>query len=85
MALEERILRAQFQAEHGQYIPEDVCLYIENPPNRWTVSTWNDEPLETLPEIEKDLIEEVRWTIGAVCIYASDGLIHEGAVPGERR
>ncbi|KAJ8456957.1 hypothetical protein ONZ51_g11814 [Trametes cubensis] len=66
MVEEERILRAQFQAEHGQYIPEDVCLYIENPPNRWTVSTWNDEPLETLPEIENDLIEEAQQRVSGV-------------------
>ncbi|KAH9902806.1 autophagy protein Apg17-domain-containing protein [Cubamyces lactineus] len=66
MVEEERILRAQFQAEHGQYIPEDVCLYIETPPNRWTVSTWNDEPLETLPEIENDLIEEAQQRVSGV-------------------
>ncbi|KAI0714454.1 autophagy protein Apg17-domain-containing protein [Cerioporus squamosus] len=60
MTEEERLLRAEFQAEHGQYIPEDFCLYVENPPNRWTVSTWNNEPLETLPVIENDLIEEAK-------------------------
>ncbi len=53
------MLRAEFQAEHGQYIPEDFCLYVENPPNRWTIKTWNNEPLETLPVIENDLLEEV--------------------------
>ncbi|CDO77390.1 hypothetical protein BN946_scf184835.g12 [Trametes cinnabarina] len=63
---EERALRAAFQAQHGQYIPEDVCLYIENPPNRWTVTTWNDEPLETLPEIENDLIEEAKQRVSGV-------------------
>ncbi|KAI0768076.1 autophagy protein Apg17-domain-containing protein [Trametes elegans] len=60
MVEEERMLRAEFQTEHGQYIPEDVCLYIENPPNRWTVSTWNDEPLETLPEVEAEFVEEAK-------------------------
>ena len=52
-------MRQEFQAEHGQYIPEDFCLYVENLPNGWTVSTRNNEPLETLPVIEADLIEEV--------------------------
>ncbi|KAI1797380.1 autophagy protein Apg17-domain-containing protein [Ganoderma leucocontextum] len=60
MTEEERILRQEFQAEHGQYIPEDFCLYVENLPNRWTVSTWNNEPLETLPTIDVDLIEEAK-------------------------
>ncbi|KAI9061011.1 hypothetical protein FKP32DRAFT_1654906 [Trametes sanguinea] len=66
MVEEERGLRAAFQAQHGQYIPEDVCLYIENPPNRWTVSTWDDEPLETLPEIETDLIEEAKQRVSGI-------------------
>ncbi|KAI9000558.1 autophagy protein Apg17-domain-containing protein [Trametes punicea] len=66
MVEEERILRAEFQAEHGQYIPEDVCLYIENPPNRWMVSTWNDEPLETLPNIESDLIDEAKRLVSGI-------------------
>ncbi|KAI0787917.1 autophagy protein Apg17-domain-containing protein [Fomes fomentarius] len=60
MAEEERVLRAEFQAEHGQYIPEDFCLYVENPPNRWTIKTWNNEPLETLPVIDNDLLEEAK-------------------------
>ena len=52
-------MRQEFQTENGQYIPEDFCLYVENQPNRWTISTWNNEPLETLPVIDPDLIEEV--------------------------
>ncbi|KAI0649281.1 autophagy protein Apg17-domain-containing protein [Trametes meyenii] len=66
MVEEERMLRADFQAEHGQYIPEDVCLYIENPPNRWTVSRRNDEPLETLPEVEADMVEEAQQRTSGV-------------------
>ncbi|EIW57328.1 uncharacterized protein TRAVEDRAFT_169021 [Trametes versicolor FP-101664 SS1] len=60
MVAEERVLRSDFQAEHGQYIPEDLCLCIENLPNRWTVSTWNDESLETLPEVEAELVEQAK-------------------------
>ena len=60
MALtEERNLRAEFQAEHSVYIPEDFCLHVEKPPNRWIISTVNNEPLETLPAVESDLIQEV--------------------------
>ena len=57
--LEERVLRAEFQAEHAPYIPEDFCLYVENPPNCWSISTSNNEPLETLPVIENDVIQIV--------------------------
>lgn len=57
------MLRSDFQAEHGQYIPEDLCLCIENLPNRWTVSTWNDESLEALPEVEAELVEQVRMRL----------------------
>ena len=56
---EERVLRAEFQAEHAQYIPEDLCLFVENMPNQWTISTLNDEPLEALPLIDNDLIQDV--------------------------
>lgn len=61
------MLRSDFQAEHGQYIPEDLCLCIENLPNRWTVSTWNDESLETLPEVEAELVEQVRTSPQGHC------------------
>ena len=63
IALEERAKRADFQAEHAPYIPEDLCLYVENPPNRWSISTSNNEPLETLPAIENDLIQIVSTTL----------------------
>ena len=61
---EERSLRAEFQAEHGQYIPDDFCLYVENPPNRWVVSTWNSEPVESMPAVENDILEEVSTLPG---------------------
>lgn len=63
------MLRSDFQAEHGQYIPEDLCLCIENLPNRWTVSTWNDESLEALPEVEAELVEQVRTRCPAKGIF----------------
>ncbi|KAI0749561.1 autophagy protein Apg17-domain-containing protein [Daedaleopsis nitida] len=60
MAEEERLLRAEFQGEHAQYLPEDFSLCVENAPNRWTISTWNNEPLETLPTLDDDLIEQAK-------------------------
>ena len=53
------MLRQEFQAEHGQYIPEDFCLHVENLPNRWAITTLNNEQLETLPSIADDIVEEV--------------------------
>ena len=58
-SLEERLIRADFKAEHVQYLPDDFCLHVDNLPNCWVVTTANNEPLETLPIIEQDLIEEV--------------------------
>lgn len=56
---EERLAREDFNAEHGQYLPEDVCLCIQNPPTRWTVGPWGGEVVEVLPVIAPDLLEEV--------------------------
>lgn len=59
-ATEERQVREHFNAEHGAHLPEDICLCIGNPPTRWEVVPWNGEALEVLPDIEKELIAEVR-------------------------
>lgn len=55
------MLRQEFQVEHGQYIPEDFCLHVENLPNRWAITTLNNEQLETLPSIADDVVEEVSF------------------------
>ncbi|EMD34082.1 hypothetical protein CERSUDRAFT_107843 [Gelatoporia subvermispora B] len=59
MTEEERLLREEFNAEHGQYLPEDVCLFIQNAPTRWTVITRPGEHREVVPGVEQDLLLEV--------------------------
>lgn len=69
---EERLLRAEFNAEQGPYMPDDLCLAIENMPTRWDViplredefedsgSAWRESYREVIPEVDNDLIAEVR-------------------------
>ncbi|KAH8100023.1 autophagy protein Apg17-domain-containing protein [Cristinia sonorae] len=56
---EERLRRERFNAEYGDHLPSDVCLSIQNPPTRWEVVPWNHEPIESLPEMDSDLLTEV--------------------------
>lgn len=63
MTEEERQLREEFSAEHGQYLPEDVCLFVQNAPTRWNVVPHNQE-LEVLPEIDSDLLDDARLRVG---------------------
>ncbi|KAI0076211.1 hypothetical protein K474DRAFT_1645470 [Panus rudis PR-1116 ss-1] len=58
MTEEERVRREQFNADHGPFLPRDVCLFIENPPNRWEILPYNNEPLEVLPDIPSDILAE---------------------------
>ena len=58
--IEERRQRDKFSSEHGEHLPEDLCLSIQNPPTRWEVVPWNHESVESLPEIEDDLLREVK-------------------------
>ena len=57
--LEERLVRESFNAEHGADLPSDLCLYIENPPTRWQVIPLDGETVESLPDVDDDLVEEV--------------------------
>ncbi len=57
--VEENQRRVQFNAEHGEHLPEDVCLSIQNTPTRWEILPWNHEPVETLPDIDDDLLQQV--------------------------
>ncbi|KAI0951131.1 hypothetical protein AcW1_008249 [Taiwanofungus camphoratus] len=66
MAEEERQVREEFNAEHGQYLPEDVCLFVQNTPTRWTVVPWNGEQAETLPAVDGSLLEEAKVRIAGV-------------------
>ena len=56
---EERLVRESFNAEHGAHLPSDLCLYIENPPTRWQVIPLDGETVESLPDVDDDLIVEV--------------------------
>lgn len=55
----ERALRESFNAEHGAHLPSDLCLYIENPPTRWQVTPSDGVPVESLPDVDDDLVAEV--------------------------
>ena len=57
--LEERLVRESFNAEHGAHLPSDLCLYIENPPTRWQVIPHDGETVESLPDVDDDLVEAV--------------------------
>jgi autophagy-related protein 17 len=74
MADEERALRDAFKAEHGEHLPDDLCLAVENAPTRWDVAPapWPAllgladgaarEPaeVETVPEVDADLLADAR-------------------------
>jgi len=55
----ERVVRELFNAEHGAHLPSDLCLYIENPPTRWQVIPFDGDAVESLPDVDDDLVAEV--------------------------
>jgi autophagy-related protein 17 len=55
----ERVVRESFNAEHGAHLPSDLCLYIENPPTRWQVIPFDGDAVESLPDVDNDLVAEV--------------------------
>ena len=55
----ERVVRESFNAEHGAHLPSDLCLFIENPPTRWQVIPFDGDPVESLPDVDDDLVTEV--------------------------
>jgi len=67
---EERLVRESFNAEHGAHLPSDLCLYIENPPTRWQVTPLDGDMVESLPDVDNDLIEEV----GLNPLHLAEGL-----------
>ncbi|KZT22417.1 hypothetical protein NEOLEDRAFT_1071676 [Neolentinus lepideus HHB14362 ss-1] len=60
MTEEEHIVRQEFNAEHGQYLPSDLCPSIENPPTKWEIVSYNGEPEEVLPDVDNDLLVEAK-------------------------
>lgn len=63
---EERKFRESFNAEHGAHLPSDLCLYIENPPTRWQVIPHDGDDVESLPDVDNDLLEEVDSNLARV-------------------
>ncbi len=63
---EERVFRESFNAEHGAHLPSDLCLYIENPPTRWQVIPLDGNDVESLPDVDNDLLEEVDLNLARV-------------------
>ncbi|KAI9512058.1 autophagy-related protein 17 [Russula earlei] len=59
MSEEERLVRESFNAEHGENLPSDLCLYIENPPTRWQVIPLDGDAVESVPDVDDDLLVEV--------------------------
>ncbi|GJE96586.1 autophagy-related protein 17 [Phanerochaete sordida] len=55
---EERQRREQFNEIHGDHLPSDVCPAMQNPPTRYEILPWNNEPEESLPNIPADLLQE---------------------------
>ncbi|KAI9461690.1 autophagy protein Apg17-domain-containing protein [Lactarius psammicola] len=66
MSEEERVFRESFNAEHGAHLPSDLCLYIENPPTRWQVIPLEGNDVESLPDVDNDLLEEVDLNLARV-------------------
>ncbi|KAG0705672.1 autophagy-related protein 17 [Suillus ampliporus] len=71
MTEEERQVREDFNAEHGQHIPEDICLCIENPPTRWEVGPREGDVRESLPEVESDLLAQAKEKLAAVDVASA--------------
>ncbi|VDC04793.1 unnamed protein product [Peniophora sp. CBMAI 1063] len=63
MTEEERQVREDFNAEHGQHLPSDICVFIERMPTRWEVRALDTE-LENLPDIPADLLSAAKDATG---------------------
>ncbi|KAJ8589021.1 hypothetical protein M405DRAFT_874122 [Rhizopogon salebrosus TDB-379] len=71
MTEEERQVREDFNTEHGQHIPEDICLCIENPPTRWEVVPREGDVRETLPEVDNDILAKAKDKLAGVDISSA--------------
>lgn len=60
---EEQQVREDFNHQYGDHLPEDICLYLNNPPTRWDVVPLNGDETEVLPEVDDDLIVQAREAI----------------------
>jgi autophagy-related protein 17 len=86
LVVEERGLREAFKNEHGDHLPNDLCLSIENAPTRWALipvpfEANPDDPglkrgeREVLPDIDLELLIEARERVS----HVSDGLLVNGS------
>ncbi|KAG7447325.1 uncharacterized protein BT62DRAFT_980343 [Guyanagaster necrorhizus] len=59
MTDEEKLVREHFNVEHGAHLPEDICLFIGNPPTQWEVVPRDGEITEVVPEIDRDFLRSL--------------------------
>ena len=71
ISIEEREMRATFNAEQGSNLPADLCLCVEDMPTRWNVvpveetsfegisSGYGEDYREFLPGVDNELLAEV--------------------------
>jgi autophagy-related protein 17 len=57
------VVRESFNAEHGAHLPSDLCLYVENPPTRWQIIPLDGDTVESLPDVDDDLLVEVELNL----------------------
>ena len=58
---EELLKRNEFFAEHGEVLPQDLCICIRDEPTKWTIVPENAGSLEELPEIDDALLAQVSF------------------------
>jgi hypothetical protein len=57
-------------------MPSDLCLYIENPPTRWQVIPFDGDAVESLPDVDEDLVTEVDF-FNPTCLEPCSLLSHD--------
>jgi autophagy-related protein 17 len=79
-SIEEREMRAAFNAEQGSNLPADLCLCVENMPTRWDIVPIEEQPFESissehredyreiLPTVDSELLAEVSFTPIQSCL-----------------
>lgn len=45
------------------YLPDDVCLFVQNAPTRWTVVPQDNEQIDSLPALDHDLLDKARLAV----------------------
>jgi hypothetical protein len=64
-------------------LPSDLCLYIENPPTRWQVIPLDGDAVESLPDVDNDLVEEVELNPVCVSVVAQLTMFLDRPSPGK--